>query len=366
MKFGIDMGHNAPPDVGASSQFGNEDQLTKAVGTLVMDKLKALGHEVVNCTPSSASSVLNSLAQRVQTANNNQVDVYVSIHFNAFNGSANGSEIYAVSDAGRRVAQPILDNIVGLGFSNRRVKNGSHLYVVRNTNMPAILIECCFLDSEKDMRLYNSETMANAIVKGLAGKLPTESTPVPKENQTLKLQESLNKLQIRDANGKVLAEDGIIGPATESATQKFHQLMGINASGRPVSLTWKAIEEIFSQPLMRPNHAEGLAVRYVEHRIGIDIDGVYDAEAAEALENFQRRQGLVVDGIVGPNTWEKLLGTPVPDLAVQVIRDTVFKQEPIDSTQITDPNLKYPIKEGNEFALHSWAEEGNHVKISLL
>ncbi|MDB9311717.1 N-acetylmuramoyl-L-alanine amidase [Spirulina sp. CS-785/01] len=366
MKFGIDMGHNAPPDVGASSRFGSEDQLTKAVGTLILEKLKALNHEVVNCTPNSASSVLNSLAQRVQTANSNRVDVYVSIHFNAFNGSANGTEIYAISDAGRRVAQPVLENIVGLGFNNRRIKNGSHLYVVRNTDMPAILVECCFIDSEKDMRLYNTETMANAIVKGLAGKLPTEPSPIPEDNQTLELQESLNKLQIRDANGKALSEDGIMGPATESATQKFHELMEIDAPGRPVSLTWKAMEEIFSQPVMRPNHAEGLAVRYIEYRIGTDVDGMYDAEAAEAVENFQRRQGLVVDGIVGPNTWEKLLGTPIPDLSVKVIRDTVFKQEAIDSSQITDPNLKYPIKEGNEFALHSWTEEGNHVKIALL
>jgi N-acetylmuramoyl-L-alanine amidase len=33
--------------------------------------------------------------------------------------------------------------------------------------MPAILIEACFIDSQKDMNLYNAEAMANAIVKGL-------------------------------------------------------------------------------------------------------------------------------------------------------------------------------------------------------
>jgi N-acetylmuramoyl-L-alanine amidase len=149
MKYGIDMGHNAPPDVGAASRFGKEDDLTKKVGTQVMDKLKALGEQVVNCNPSSASSVLDSVAKRVQKANSDRVDVYVSIHFNSFNSSANGTEVFATSDSGRRIAEPVLNSIVGLGFFNRRVKDGSHLYVLKHTNMPAILVECCFIDSEK-------------------------------------------------------------------------------------------------------------------------------------------------------------------------------------------------------------------------
>lgn len=367
MKFGIDMGHNAPPDTGASSRFGSEDQLTKAIGTLVIDKLQSLGHEAINCTPSSASSVLDSLRKRVGTANSQKVDIYVSIHFNAFNGSANGTEIFAISDASRRIASPVLKNIIDLGFFNRKVKNGSHLYVLKNTAMPAILVECCFIDSEKDMKRYNTEAMTNAIVKGLAGKLPDEKPDAPKveERQTLELQQALNRLQIRDSNGRALKEDGISGPSTESATQKFHQLMGINASGRPVSLTWNALDEILSQPILRPNHAEGLAVRYIEYRVGSEIDGVYDAKTVEAVKNYQRQQGLTTDGIIGPQSWTKVLGQPKPHLAIEIIRDTVLKQEPIDSTQIADPNQKYPIKEGEKLALHSWGEEGNHVKFAL-
>ncbi|TVQ64841.1 MAG: hypothetical protein EA366_00620, partial [Spirulina sp. DLM2.Bin59] len=61
MKYGIDMGHNAPPDVGASSRYGSEDRLTREVGTQVINKLRALGHEAVNCTPTSATSIMDSL-----------------------------------------------------------------------------------------------------------------------------------------------------------------------------------------------------------------------------------------------------------------------------------------------------------------
>ncbi|MEC4806698.1 MAG: N-acetylmuramoyl-L-alanine amidase [Jaaginema sp. PMC 1079.18] len=370
MKYGIDMGHNASPDIGAASRFGREDDLTKKVGTQVIDKLKALGEQVVNCNPSSASSVLNSLIQRVQKANNERVDVYVSIHFNSFNSSANGTEVYATSDAGRRIAQPVLNNIVGLGFFNRSIKNGSHLYVLKNTNMPAILVECCFIDSEKDMKLFNVDAMSNAIVKGLTGKLPIVKPPVipaPIDKaEILKLQQTLNRLQIRDSNGKALVEDGITGAATESAVVKFHQIMGVDGGKTAGAVTWKLLAEVEAQPVLRPNHAEGSAVRYLQFRLGDTIDGVYDESSADFVRQFQRQQNLIADGIVGPNTWSRIGGKVEYDLSLKIITDTVLKQEPIDSTEISDSNLKYPITAGNELALHSWGEEGNHIKVAFL
>lgn len=315
MKFGIDMGHNAPPDIGASG-IAKEDNLTKAVGTKVIAKLEALGHIAVNCNPRWASSVLDSVRKRVQTANASRVNVYVSIHFNAFNGRANGTEIYAVSSAARRLAQPVLENITRLGFFNRGVKNGSHLYVLKNTYMPAILIECCFIDSRRDMDLYNTERMANAIVKGLTGQTPPEggsggdsgsSKPQPNP-QVLKLQKAINRLQVTDKNGRRLVEDGLWGSATESATLKFHSIMGINAPGRASAQTWKAIDDIFEKPILRPNHATGKAVRYVQYRVGSGIDGVYGPNTAKAVMQFQNRNHVTIDGIIGPQSWSKLIG----------------------------------------------------------
>ncbi|WP_017317104.1 N-acetylmuramoyl-L-alanine amidase [Mastigocladopsis repens] len=172
MKYGIDCGHNCAPDTGAVG-LKSEDKLTLAVGTLVKTKLQALGHEVVSCNPKSTTSVSNSLAQRCRIANQANVDFYVSIHFNAFNGKAHGSEVFAMSEAGRKVALAVLGEICQLGFFNRGVKDGSHLYVVKNTNAPAILIECCFIDCQQDMNRFDVEAMANAIVLGLTGKLPS-------------------------------------------------------------------------------------------------------------------------------------------------------------------------------------------------
>ncbi|MFM8007856.1 MAG: N-acetylmuramoyl-L-alanine amidase, partial [Dolichospermum sp.] len=239
MKYGIDIGHNCPPDSGASG-IRSEDRLTMEVGNKVIDKLESLGHTVIPCKPNSASTVNRSLGSRCDKANNNRVDFFVSIHFNAFNGKANGTEIFAISDSGRKVAQKVLDEIVKLGFFNRNVKNGSHLYVLRRTNMPGILIEGCFIDSAKDMQIYDGEAMANAIVAGLTGKIAnTPENPVPnvpenpvpnlpanpvidqgsnKDKSILRLQQSLNRLKITDQNNRPLTEDNSMGPATSSAT----------------------------------------------------------------------------------------------------------------------------------------------------
>ena len=46
MKFGIDMGHNCPPDTGAVG-IKKEDNLTKDVGTKLMAKLAAAGHTFI-------------------------------------------------------------------------------------------------------------------------------------------------------------------------------------------------------------------------------------------------------------------------------------------------------------------------------
>jgi N-acetylmuramoyl-L-alanine amidase len=169
MKFGIDMGHNCPPDTGATG-IKVEDNLTKDVGTRLMTKLAAAGHSVVNCTPSSASSVSASLQKRVDKANNSNVDIYISIHFNAFNGTASGTEIFALSSASQAIAQSVLNKITQLGFIDRGVRDKPAFFVIKNTSMPAILVECCFVDSVSDMGRFDADKMAEAIKEGLIGQ----------------------------------------------------------------------------------------------------------------------------------------------------------------------------------------------------
>lgn len=329
MKFGIDIGHNCPPDGGANG-IKSEDKLTMELGNKIIAKLESLGHTVIPCKPNSARTVNQSLGRRCEKANNNRVDFFVSIHFNAFNGQANGTEVFAISDAGRKVAQKVLDEIVKLGFFNRGVKSGSHLYVLRRTNMPGILIEGCFIDSAKDMQLYDSEAMANAIVAGLTGKVsntstpnPTPSIPIPvpivpvntvideegnKDKSILRLQRALNRLKITDKNNRPLAEDNGMGPATSSATEKFQRIVGILPTGMASNTTWDAINQILAKRVVQGTHTSGVIIKYLQYRIGSQPDGIYGPKTQAAIKKFQQQNGLTADGIVGTMSWQKLIG----------------------------------------------------------
>lgn len=168
--FAIDIGHNAKYDSGAVG-IRSEDVCTEEVGTLVIQKLTDLGYTVIDCSPTNSTSQTDALKQRVDIANAAKADYYVSIHFNIFNKIANGTEVYMGSNKIKDKAQAVLNNFVNLGYSNRGLKDNSKgLYVLRNTNMPAMLIECSFLDSVEDMARYNPEDISDAIVNGLVGQ----------------------------------------------------------------------------------------------------------------------------------------------------------------------------------------------------
>ncbi|MBY6874546.1 N-acetylmuramoyl-L-alanine amidase [Clostridium botulinum] len=183
MKIGIDCGHTlSGADYGAVG-IKAESNLTREIGTKVISKLQALGHTVVKCYKDSCSSLNDSLSYRTNTANNNGVDLYVSIHFNCFNGSAYGTEVFTYGEKELLEARRVLNNICALGYTNRGIKDGSNLYVIRNTKAKSMLIECCFCDNSGDMSRYNADKMADAIVKGLVdATVTTTSKPSTNNN----------------------------------------------------------------------------------------------------------------------------------------------------------------------------------------
>lgn len=163
MKYGVAEGHNTIHNSGAQGLV-LEDELTYEVSEEVMMMLDEMGHDVVDLVTSNT----DGLRERVAKANAEDVDLAVFIHFNAYNGSARGTEVcqYKPTELGENV----VDAIAELGYVNRGVKVRRDLYVLRHTDMPAILIECCFCDNPSDMALYNKTEMAKAIVYGITGE----------------------------------------------------------------------------------------------------------------------------------------------------------------------------------------------------
>lgn len=179
MKIGIDMGHClSGADTSANGVF-KESDYNRKVGNLVIEKLKGKGHTVVNCTvDGGCSSLYDSLGKRVKTANDNNVDVFCSIHFNA--GGGEGTEVYlanrsafASEDSYNKnyaIAKRVNDKVVAsCDFRNRGVKN-EDFYVIYNTKALAILVEVCFCDSQGDFNKLDCEKVATAICEGLTNE----------------------------------------------------------------------------------------------------------------------------------------------------------------------------------------------------
>lgn len=191
LRFNIHAGHN-PSGMVACGSVGylNESDENRYVCLKVADKLRALGHEVYDCTVNDGVNQKDVLQKIVANCLKNEVDFDVSIHFNAIkheevsDGKTKGTEvwIYPNSEA-EPLAKAVCDSIAKLGFTNRGVKYSDKLYVLKNTKAPALLIECCFVDDIDDVLLYNVEKMADAIVKGLTGSAVSEVPTISEDGE---------------------------------------------------------------------------------------------------------------------------------------------------------------------------------------
>lgn len=177
MIINVHAGHN-PDGKAACGAIGLIKESTEArkVKDLVIKKLQSLGHTVYDCTEDNGKSQSDVLQQIVKKCNAHNADLDVSIHFNAGGGSGTELLVYSSNSKSVAYANNILNSICALGFKNRGVKTRSDLYVLKNTKAPALLIECCFVDSNTDVKLYNPELMAQAIVKGITGQTVTNET----------------------------------------------------------------------------------------------------------------------------------------------------------------------------------------------
>lgn len=183
--FGLDAGHcTSGADTGAQGNGYKEQDLTRQVVTYLSEYLENEGHITKYCHCNSASSVNESLRYRVNKANSIGVDYFVSIHLNA--GGGVGTETYICARGGEaeRVAKRVNSKLVQYGYRDRGVKVGN-LYVIKNTNAPAILVECCFIDSASDMAKFNAKSIAKAIAEGLLSKTIGEvNKPESKPNNS--------------------------------------------------------------------------------------------------------------------------------------------------------------------------------------
>jgi len=167
----IDPGHGGR-DPGAVGIGGlQEAGIVLDIGLQVAQLLEEQGVRVI-LTRQTDREI--DLEPRVQDANRARANLFVSIHANAISldrPDVNGIETYYYSDAGARLARVIHNAVVRLTGSRDRRVRFARFYVLRNTSMPAVLLETGFVTGSEDAARLNDPEfrtrMAEAIAAGI-------------------------------------------------------------------------------------------------------------------------------------------------------------------------------------------------------
>jgi N-acetylmuramoyl-L-alanine amidase len=187
-KLFIDPGHGGS-DPGAMGNGLQEKNLTLAI-SLEIRRILANEYEGVAVKLSRSRDETLSLDQRTGMANAWDADFLLSVHVNAFNGSAQGYEdfIYAgLSDSSRtaQLREIIHAEIIKAVDDTDRGMKKANFHMLRESAMPAMLTENLFIDNEGDARKLKSKAFIDRVarghVNGIAKAFNLKKKPKPKD-----------------------------------------------------------------------------------------------------------------------------------------------------------------------------------------
>ncbi len=180
IKIYIDQGHNPRGfNTGAEGNGYYEQDLTYEIGRRLYNMLSSnpeFTPRLSRPTPDTVLGTTNStsLSTRVNQANSWPADIFISLHNNAAeNPRATGNEAL-VYGPGQRVANDLAADILEqltltTGLRNRGIIYRPGLYVLKETEMPAVLVEMGFITNPTDADLLaNSPYLfATGIYRGI-------------------------------------------------------------------------------------------------------------------------------------------------------------------------------------------------------
>jgi N-acetylmuramoyl-L-alanine amidase len=218
----IDPGHGGA-DPGAIGNGLREKDLTLDISNRVAQRLREHGFSVMM---TRTTDTYVGLSERAQMANQAGANYFLSIHINAGGGSGFESLVqpgYDNGETGR--IRGIIHSAVAAYFKANglpdRGRKEMDLAVCRETNMPAALIECGFIDSSDAQKLrdYNFlQGIAEAVCKGLCEAIGVEYhervAATPPQQQTRPQQWEIEAVQWLKANRLISNDHDPKAPVT--------------------------------------------------------------------------------------------------------------------------------------------------------
>lgn len=201
MKIFLDAGHNNNGfDTGASSNGLREQDITYAISHKVGNLLLGInkGIEIKysreNITNNVGNSLNESINRRSFLANSWQANLFISFHCNAGGGVGTETLIYKRGGEAEKLAKSVQNEIINqLNLTNRGIKERTNLGVLKNTNMPSILIETAFIDNVTDAEILANKQneIAYAIFQGICNYLGIEAK---NGGENMTVEQALDKI----------------------------------------------------------------------------------------------------------------------------------------------------------------------------
>ncbi|EGT5619071.1 N-acetylmuramoyl-L-alanine amidase [Clostridium perfringens] len=207
MKIAVRGGHNFQAK--GSSALIDETIENRKVYKALIKYLSIAGHNVIDVTPGD-SDVNTDLYLGVQKAEDNNVELFISIHFDKaydrYEGAlGTGTWIYGAGGKAEIYAKRIVDNVSkGTGLKNRGVKTNPKLYELRKTSMPAVLVEVCFCEATEDVRIYKEkgpDIIGKLIAEAINGDVIVGGDTRPENTEG-----SLKEKFLKSTNAKAIVD----------------------------------------------------------------------------------------------------------------------------------------------------------------
>lgn len=165
MRVFINPGHDIDLDSGAvNPNYGTREcDVTRNAGKMLARYLQTAGCEVRTLQSDDLGLVC-------ETSNEWGADIFVSLHCNAFNTVARGTETLYKSYNGQQLAQLIQDQIINsINTVDRGIKKRDDLWVLNGTDAVAVLVEMAFIDNDEDLEILDNDldTIVRAIARGI-------------------------------------------------------------------------------------------------------------------------------------------------------------------------------------------------------